>query len=199
MTKCECGCSSWECKNFPRQHRKLHKLWANGALLPRKMEEPDDSILIVPANGPSHAVRFAHKMSSIAHRTLPFDFNSFAIGRQALLQDWREYNTKAFLAVELRMAIGYLVTRLVSKWATVCLDYTGRTVPIKNHEMRRPRIELIFVCSNHRRQGIGTKLVLAAAENHGVTPQEMVWQSPLEEVALPLARKFSNKGMLYAT
>jgi GNAT superfamily N-acetyltransferase len=138
-------------------------------------------------------------MSSIAHRALPFDFNSFPIGRQALLQDWREYNAKAFLAVESRMAIGYLVTRLVSKWGTVCLDDTGRTVPIKNYEMRRPRIDLIFVCSNHRQQGIGTKLVLAAAENHGITPQEMVWQSPLEEAAFPLARKLSNKGMLYVT
>ena len=194
--RCSCGTTLSESPSVGEKvrHARRHKQWAQGIPLPPRLPDPGD-VLIVPGNARVSLRMLAYRMARVSQRAGGHLFVSFQYPTRRAA-DWEQWGVKAYLAVRERTMVGYLVSRLKWSWTDFDLATPEVLFDTSPHLERKAAVDMVFVCANFRRQGIATSLVRAMAADHGVTPRELVWQTPFNPEGLALVRSFSPDGKI---
>jgi len=182
-----------------KQHKKYHRRRECGVPLPAKVSAPNCGVLVVPANDAVALKRLAYEMADAARMEMKKDVASFEYPTRGPSEDWDKNRTVAYLAVRDGHAVGYLVTRLRSKWGVRNLNepFPAQGILLEEHEARRICLDLAFVANNHRRQGIGSSLIRFVADYNGVSIHGLVHVVPFTPAGRRLAERFSRDGRLF--
>jgi GNAT superfamily N-acetyltransferase len=194
---CECGVPNYD--YYPgerRRHKTAHDLWARGAALPRGFGRDRigrDGIASVHESERGPEAVLASKLAHSARRAGGYDFASFYPGGSSLreLAPW----SLAYLYVEDGRAVGYLRADAATHHG---LFRPGtprgqdRVVDLGFDLPPVPLAEVVFVCAEHRRRGVATRLLARFAADAGTALSALAWGVPFTTPGLALARSISG-------
>ena len=186
---CPCGMSLQEPTDDGKAHTAHHAAWAFGAQVPKNLEWSAD-LAVVTTQSPIAWRRLAYKVARMPQKENHYDFRSWShLGEPELTPD----NMRAYLLKANGCVIGYLSahdTNQHLRWDLIDGSRYG-----DEDDALRPRINLIWVADVYRRQGIGTTLVQALADDFGCQVADVSWSSPISYAGRHLARRLSPEGV----
>lgn len=183
----ECGFSANQAEDEPRTHRRFHEMWKDGVKAP-----VESGTILVPAWGNSRLVKYAFNMARLAQIERGYDFPSFS--PRSYRDDWKRYETVAFLKALGGRFVGYAVIRMTFTWA----DYNWQegSVSFEKHNQRFPKVGMIFTCGSKRRKGIARSIVTDILNYYQVGLQDLVWAAPFSEDAKAFLKRLHNEGTI---
>ncbi|MER8261835.1 GNAT family N-acetyltransferase [Streptomyces albidoflavus] len=186
--ECRCGFRG-QSGDDGRAHADHHATWALGVRVPKNLFWPGD-LVVVTTQSPIAWRRLVYKVAGLPQRENHYDFRSWShLGEPEETED----NVRAYLLKSNGHVVGYLTTHDTDHhrpWDLIDESPLGDA-----DDTLRPRVDLIWVADNYRRQGVGAMLVQALADDFGSPVAEVSWSTPISQSGLQLARRLSPDGI----
>ncbi|MGW5099196.1 GNAT family N-acetyltransferase [Streptomyces sp. NPDC004100] len=186
---CPCGMSLNDQWDVGKVHSAHHAAWTFGIRVPKNLMWPGNLAVVKP-NSPISWRKLAAKAGRMPMKENHYDFNSWGYVDEP---EEASENDRAFLLQANDHVIGYLVGTDVSEhiqWDLI----DGSRYGVKDDTLR-PRIGLIWIAGSYRRQGLGSKLVQALADDFGCQVEDVSWSTPISDAGRHLARQLSPGGI----
>lgn len=192
---CECGLA-YAADYAPdvRYHRGVHDAWEHGVKLSPLQSDrvvahrAEIEVLVVAPGAPRPQRHRAQLAGSTANKEMHYDFGVYS----EFEGDERGYATHAFLARVGGRAVGLVVLRQrQSLWRTTWREdgTPNRDAALVSETAHCWTVDFAWTHREHRRQGIATLVVRAAAAYLGVAVEDLAWGTPFEPEGQALARQ----------
>jgi GNAT superfamily N-acetyltransferase len=194
---CPCGWEGYAMtgrSGVDAAHARKHLQWARGVPLPARIAFWDDSLLVVHQDSQAVFVTFAYDVGRFFQREGGYDFAPL----RRRVTDWcYDGEPVAYLAIWQGRAIGLAVLDTRPRWGYCVTDGEGRIQLDVETPLRS--VGAVWVAHDYRRHGVGRRLIQAAAEAEGLTPQTLGWALPFSEAGARLAESFAPRAQLRVT
>jgi len=208
MKLCMCGTDTlWFAydKGARRKHDRWHREWAGGVpLSPQLFPDVTSGVVSVTPQDTLPYNRVVDRLSKMMgreneHGGLWAAYATWPKGVRLAAYRRDEEAPLAFLALKERRAIGLAIVRQRPVWSRHNVDPALPT-QLGIRGPRRPNVDAIFVCHDHRRQGAAEALIRHVAGQHGIPPHELVWLGEFSDAGRRLAYSFAapDGTFLYA-
>ena len=192
--KCSCGRGDayWGSR---ARHARNHLAWDEGLPLP-KNDWRAGVLTVVDRRSRRADQKLAYDMGELFRRERHYDFP--LVPRPGA---WYEpEGIKAYLPHTQNKIVGLLIFMRTSTRARWTWGEDGSHKDLDGEPQYHgefPTVAGIFVCRAYRRRGIGRRLVEIAAQDAGVSPEQIAWGPPLSDDGNALARAVSPAAIYF--
>lgn len=195
-SKCGLGYSD-ESPEDVLNHESYHDKMVYGLRTPKLKSEnvlwEDDSdriTLITPFSKLAQCER-AEGVIGVSRRDDGFDFAPFAAGESP---DWRQVHVLLFHR-DARGVAFIVIERGTQVWKCTWPEYDRHEFYEVRDQGYQWTISRVWVLKQHRRQGIGRRLIAQAASAIQTDPSQIGWFTPFTEDGEALARSLQPQGI----